>query len=614
MVDIEWWSQPFPPEGGQTAEGIKKQLGRPKLDEYAVLVREAVQNSWDARVDDSISFHIDISRLKNRALQWRKLIGPKDQLDKGRSLLSKLHSDSVILTLSDRGTAGLGGPLRANEPETEGVTSNFVQFLRNVGEPRDNELGGGTYGFGKGIFYRISQAGTIIVDTKNTDNDSRSRRLMGASLGEVTHDSEGRRLTGRHWWGKINDGVPDPVLGSLAEDISSQLGLPGFEDNETGTDIVIVVPNLELDGLQGDLTEIGNRLRRYIYWYLWPKMSSPRRKMAINFSISVEGEELEFPELSRTPVLDKLSEALDGIHFLEGEPFVMKSHAKLGTLGRISLQHVIEAMLPTESDATISIMQDSPVQPPYRHVARMRQAELVVDYLQGDPMPVSEVGYVGTFVASRTTDDYFAQAEPPTHDAWETGTLTGPARGIVQRSKSFIRETCSKQVESRAGRRSKAVQGLSRLSTSLGSLIQGAPGNRAVVSSDRKPSSSGSANNSKGSSAKSWRILEHSHVVVRNGNPFVECSVEIDEKFSGGNLLAEPTVILARGKREKPDDAPAGSRKLSVIGWFSDEDPSIFIAGPRINAKSARPGVWRARMEPIDSVSVSLVPREENDR
>lgn len=612
MNEITWWSQPFPPEGGQTAEGIKKQLGRPKLDEYAVLIREAVQNSWDARVADSISFHIDISRLKNRALKWRTLIAPNDQLDKGRSLLSKLHSESVILTLSDRGTSGLGGPLRANEPETEGVASNFVQFLRNVGEPRDNDLGGGTYGFGKGIFYRISKASTIIVDTKNSDNDSRSRRLMGASLGEVTHDSEGRRLTGRHWWGKINDGIPDPVLGSQAQDISSQLGLPGFNDNETGTDIVIVLPNLELDGLKGDLAEIGSRLRSYIYWYLWPKMSSPRRKPAIEFSISVEGQELEFPELSRTPVLDKFSEALDGIHFLEGESFVMKSHAKLGILGRISLQHVIEAMLPTESDTTISIMQDSPVQPPYRHVARMRQAELVVDYLQGDPMPVSEVGYVGAFVASRTTDDYFAQAEPPTHDAWETGTLTGAARGIVQRSKSFIRETCSKQVESRAGRRSKAVQGLSRLSTSLGALIQGAPGSRAVVSSSHKPSSSGSGSSGKGRSGQNWKVLEHSRVVIRDGKPFVECSVEIDEQFSGCYLLAEPTVILARGKREKPDDAPAGSRNLSVIGWFSDENPGTFIAGSRLNAENAQPGIWRARMETIENVSVSLILREEN--
>lgn len=614
MADIEWWSQPFPPEGGHTAEGIKKQLGRPKLDEYAVLVRESIQNSWDARVDDSISFHIDLSRLENRALKWRTLISPKDQVDEGRSLLSKLHSDSVMLTLSDRGTTGLGGPLRANEPETEGVPSNFVQFLRNVGEPRDNEMGGGTYGFGKGIFYRISQASTIIVDTKNTDRDNRSRRLMGASLGEVTHDSEGHRLTGRHWWGKINDGIPDPILGSEAEDISSQLGLPGFSNDETGTDIVIVLPNLELDELQGDLTEIGNRLRSYIYWYLWPKMASPRRKSAIDFSISVEGEELEFPELSRTPVLDKFSEALDGIHFLEGEAFTMKSHAKLGKLGHISLQHVIEAMLSTESDATISIMDYSPILPPYRHVARMRQAELVVDYLQGDSMPVSEVGYVGAFVASRTTDEYFAQAEPPTHDAWETGTLTGPARGIVQRSKSFIRETCSKQVESRAGRRSKAVQGLSRLSTSLGSLIQGAPGNRAVVSSVHKPSISGSRNNVKGRSTKSWRILEHSHVVIRNGNPFVECSVEIDEQFSGADILAEPTVILARGKKEKPDDAPSGSPKLSVIGWFSDQDPSAFVPGPRINAENARPGVWRARMVPIENVSVSLKLREDNLR
>src|SRR5699024_7625365 len=183
--DPRWWSQPFPPEGGQTAEGIKRQLGRPGLDEYAVLVREAAQNSWDARREDSevIDFSITLRRLDRTAKAWRDRFAPGTLSTEGMGLLDRMDSQSWVLTVSDRGTSGLGGPIRADERSRPGEVADFVQFIRNVGEPRDKSMGGGTYGFGKGIFYRISRAGVIIVDTLNDEEDERSRRLMGAALG-----------------------------------------------------------------------------------------------------------------------------------------------------------------------------------------------------------------------------------------------------------------------------------------------------------------------------------------------------------------------------------------------------------------------------------------------
>ena len=60
-----------------------------------------------------------------------------------------------MLFVTDRGTEGLGGPTRADEVH-EGESHDYVSFVLNVGEPRDTKLGGGTYGFGKAVFFLAS--------------------------------------------------------------------------------------------------------------------------------------------------------------------------------------------------------------------------------------------------------------------------------------------------------------------------------------------------------------------------------------------------------------------------------------------------------------------------
>ncbi|BBZ21726.1 hypothetical protein [Mycolicibacter hiberniae] len=609
MSDIRWWSQPFPPEGGQTAEGIKRQLGRPGLPEYAVLVREAVQNSWDARRDDRegpVDVRIELRRLGAGAPTWREILGTSSESGKGRGLLNKLHSNSWILTVSDRGTNGLGGPIRSDEPAAAGVSADFVQFIRNVGEPRDKHLGGGTYGFGKGIFYRISEASAILVDTLNTEGNARSRRLMGAALGGVETTPSDRRLTGRHWWGEINDDVPDPLIGAVAEAVASDLGLPGFADGRTGTDVVVILPNLELDDINSDPGLLGERLRAYLYWYLWPKMGSQIRRQDIHFSLYIDGDELELPPLEALPVLSDFAKSLDNVHSRRGNDFMMTTHTRqYGRLGHVSIEFTMPGLLSGPSKAWRSIEQIAPMQRPYRHIARMRQTELVVDYFEGEPMPTTDIGYVGSFVVSPAVDELFAQAEPPTHDTWEVGTLAGAAKGIVQGSKRFLSDECRKQVETRTGARSKAVQGLGRLSSSLGALVQGATGTRPVGSGKRPP---GRSNGSSGTGPSTRvKTLRASHLVVDGDTSYVEYVVEVPNTVpEGATISASASVVLAGGRSENPDDAPAGSARTEVLCWYFEGDPSDRVLGGELAGGDIRKGRWTARARALDDVSVRI--------
>ena len=208
-MSAAWSSQTFPPEGASAAEGVRNQLGRPELDLLTILVREAAQNSWDARRTDvpSVDFRLSIGAVSAAHLAtWRDLLLRNAPLDGDLPLRRILRkSDIRTLSVSDRGTSGLGGPTRADV--LHGDNHDFISFVRNIGEPRDKEFGGGTYGFGKGIFYLLSTAGTVLLHTRCDDGNGRLQtRLIGCALWKSYVGKDGtadRRYTGRHWWGDV---------------------------------------------------------------------------------------------------------------------------------------------------------------------------------------------------------------------------------------------------------------------------------------------------------------------------------------------------------------------------------------------------------------------------
>ncbi|MCG7418213.1 hypothetical protein MHY30_11930 [Microbacterium sp. ACRRU] len=231
-------------------------------------------------------FAIRVERLGDRAAKWRELLLPGPPSLSIEGFEDALSPDSCIVVVSDRGTQGLSGPVRATERPAPDERNDFVQFLRNVGEPRDTELGGGTYGFGKGIFYRTSAVRTIVVDSRIKRGASFEQRLMGAALGSDYYDAADERFTGRHWWGHITDDIVDPVTGLAAAEVASALGLPTFDADQTGTNIVILGADLALVADRGrpgfaDTETLGDHLVSAMLWNLWPKFraTSPDAKM-----------------------------------------------------------------------------------------------------------------------------------------------------------------------------------------------------------------------------------------------------------------------------------------------------------------------------------------------
>jgi hypothetical protein len=439
--DIFLYSEPYSPTGNVTSEGVLNQLGRPKLDIFTVLVREAVQNSWDARAsaDGSIRFGISVWTIDQKQREGLRLffqdVPPGLQLDQ---VLDE-DQDVLLLSIYDRGTVGLGGPTRADQRVGGDEAYDFVDFLRNVGQPPDKKLSGGTYGYGKAAFYRASRAHTILVHTRCMWQGVMQSRFIGAALGEPYVSNE-RRFTGRHWWGRKNDEIAEPLLDTRADRAADFLHLPLYRDGERGTTITIVQP---VFGESVEQTVYA--MRDALLWYFWPKMLPNGSGMPdIDFEMTWQHQPLEIPSPEQFPPLNLFAKAMANLktagtgdsmfgRVIEIDSLRPKQH--LGTLA-------MEKGLAKER--SYADVEGAPIAVGERchHIALMRQPELVVRYLPCEGLPTDSAEYAGVFVTAEDVDRVFADAEPPTHDDWVSNFLED------KRQRTFINVALSRIAES----------------------------------------------------------------------------------------------------------------------------------------------------------------------
>jgi hypothetical protein len=475
MTEPRWYSQPYPPEGASAAEGIRNQLGRPELDLLTILVRESAQNSWDARIPNSsepVDYRIDMWTVgPAHSGAWRALLqAGVPTATVNFPLHATLRQGAMrVLAVSDRGTRGLGGPTRAND--AVGPERDFVSFIRNIGEPRDTALGGGTYGFGKGIFYLLSKSGTVLVHSRcRTPHGGHETRLIGCSLWKsyVTTEAGGsRRYTGRHWWGDTSGDVVEPLVGHEADEVAHRLGLRPFAPDETGTTIVVIDPNL--DELQP--AEAADYLADTVAWHLWPKMiSADGRPPAMRFSVTCDGVQHPVPDPRSARPLNMFVAAYEAMTSQDGRDLeCMKPKRHLGRLGLV--KRIMPPLEPTRAQRMLNI-EDL-----IHHVCLMRPAELVVTYRPGPKPPSANQGYAGVFRADEAMDDVYAKAEPPTHDAWNRHSLDRPESTYIHTTFRRIDEALNGLLSLSGGARPGASHiALGAASSLFSGLVGGAWG------------------------------------------------------------------------------------------------------------------------------------------
>ncbi|WP_154674163.1 hypothetical protein [Nakamurella lactea] len=598
-MSLHLHSEQYRPEGNIDARAARRAIGRPHLDFWEVFFRETLQNSWDARLPTARAVNYDVAGFFASNSQVRALrnevfadeppdLGIWEMLDTG---------EVPMLVVTDSRTKGLQGPTRADLATDE--PTDFVDFVRNIGRAHDKAIGGGTYGFGKGVLYEASVCSTIVVFTRTTARDAAVSRLIGIGLGE-SYDQAGKRYTGRHWWGVPGDSsAAEPLTGPEAEALAMRIGINRIPADSSGTAIAVLGPVAE-NGETLDL--IVNNIASAATHWAWPHMIGSGAGATIKFTFAANGEPVDPPSPATHPVYRHYAGAyrrataiLSGQRVAPMWPWEdreMRSERPRMDLGVLVYKHVQrEQFQSTETDFDL----------PIDNIALMRDPRLVVRYLDV-PRNAQGLATIGVFVADASMNERFAQSEPVAHDDWAPENLRmekyerNPVKQALERIRKVFRTAPIATVSDQAD---EQTAGVVRLANTLGDLLAGiAPAvDPRLLPMERNLSGrtggdgagdGAAANRGTGSGVADGkgarggrRRSEPSAVIVSTprlamlGDRLAAVFRVRIELPAGKSVVvtAEPRVVLESGGAESVSDRPAGASVPVILGWATDGGP-----------------------------------------
>lgn len=550
MKPLSRWSEPFGAHGGFHAHSAGQTLGRPDLDHHSLLFRESVQNSWDARKDErhGITFRMDLLKLTVTA---RSALFETVLADSPAALhYERIGPDqaSSLLVISDRRTRGLGGPTRSDVAFSG--RKDFVGLVRNIGRSQDKAVGGGTYGFGKGILFETSAVGTIVIYTRTRFENRLQSRFIAVGIGD-DYEEAAKPYTGRHWWGRPDSHVgAEPYLDTEADAYADAIGLDLLGE-DTGTSIGIVAPTID-----GALIGAGDveRLANAALEWAWPHMVGERGRPTIQFGFSADGAELAVPEPKRHPLYKhyarayELAIATNDANTRSANKFVDKYP---DLIARIWSER------PRVAAGSLAVARFTPRglaidEQKLSKVALMRNPRFVVKYMPVERDP-SDLEMAGVFIADPGVDEQFARSEPVAHDDWQPVSLGNHQANIVRISLNRIKKMFSDRGAGSVSDRpeERHLKGVTALSALLGGVVSGIDGGgpRVQRPAPRRPRPP--ATNTKPPLAHS-AVVEAVQLKVADGATVAEFTVRlrVAESPLPVKFTATPKVVLDGGGLE----------------------------------------------------------------
>lgn len=483
---LERYSKPHG-HGDVSGKGLGRLMGATKLTVVELLVRETIQNTWDARLEGRRPEYGAYARFipEPRARVLREEVF-KDLPPVSPLADSLRQANFATLEVYDRGTLGLDGPLDPRSADVD-HTSNFVKLVYDIGSTKVSGSGsGGTYGFGKTAAFTAGASRSVVYWTvcRNPEG-ALEHRLIGVCHGDEYSD-EGQRFTGVHWWGRSpSDSELLPLVGDEAKALGERLFTRRFQEGETGTSIMIIDPLVAKAALEdtedsGDshetrfegaqrvsdrssLTELRRQIATAAAKFAWPKLTPLPDTGEPPMRFHVGGDDDPDPDViagapdfepykhtlnalrdhqtrGATHVTEMTVQVEGGLLQIECHPIRRNGQGKRLHVGDLAMarQHRLVSTLPDggslATDALCNMRHD---------------AELVVEYVQRQEIEADAWNWYAVFKPRPEFDAHFAAAEPPAHDSWTPGHATDQeASTTVQRTqrtvdtklKSFLRQ------------------------------------------------------------------------------------------------------------------------------------------------------------------------------
>jgi len=596
-----------------------------------VLVREAVQNSWDARHDKALEgqisitvCHRELDRDQLAFLRSQVLVDTPDDTGLNAKLAQHLVEGLEVIEFADRGTVGLSGPMRADTAVGPGAKRNYADFVLNIGRSDDKADGAGTYGYGKASFYLASSIGTVVVDSVcELAPGVPQRRLLACALARA-FESDGQRFTGRHWWVCSEAEDAEGVVALVDEDAdlaAESLGLPARSRSDFGTTVMVVAPNLA-DFSASSLSP-AQFIAEAVAWNFWPKMLITDRRMVPGIKFEVfdgdqpvvipnpEGPNRIRPFAEAKKLLDANTPLVGGA---TGQSLTPIRHGlgnkKLGDLALIIAPMPLAAVqIPDEEAEEVpEPLGAKETRGGTHHVVLMRNEELVVTY-RPQMQPVKEgVGLAGVFRCAEDVEQAFAMSEPPTHDGWKPDFVPPRCDDEAEgkRFKSWvnvalekIRNECKSKVDighastgdefDSAGPLGEAAH---TLAAALAYQFSGPGGTKGPPNESESGGGKGGGGG-KGAAGK-IKLVGQRLVLDDSDRPAINARFFVQGIGASDSLGAATRVILDPGGTRIEREPPEGTDGLADVEWHSPD--GRILTGETVNPSDAVDGEWTVRV------------------
>lgn len=546
---------------------------------------------------DEVTFAVDYVELNSTDSQALKLFfghGYEDCLPNLERLLQTDRETGIsLLIASDTGTTGLQGTTTAAKA-TQG-RDDFNSFIRMIGRKSDKELRGGTYGFGKAVFFTASNVDTILVYSRTfNEHGHRVNRFIAVASGD-DYDRDGFNYSGRHWWGIEAQGVQGikyalPIEGQDADTLAAMFKMDRHftQERPTGTSIAVLDPAFAQKGPQAATQSIANALTLWAWPHMLPDTSA---ESTIKFSVTMRDSPIRIPDPEKDPVLRNfvmayklaLSEPEHSApedfinHFQYSGPrrwIDIQSRSPKEYLGRLAV-----TLVPHFQSSFPSLFNEETL----NHVALLRNPRMVVKYLPG-PRNGSEDNYAGVFIAAQALDVFFAGSEPPAHDDWvpksvdlsedkyhhpSTGGIrkTNPVNVALREISTLLRSAPSSKVNESS---SENIPALTAVSNALGDLLLGGTGNNRSLSTPRIIKKKSSSTSFQGDFKSSIVLDRLIRIADRTAAIFLIEAKPANKKTKSKTAIKVTTSILFDGKSGVEElvqlDSPIH------LGWVSNPD------------------------------------------
>ena len=569
--EFKLFRHPWEATGSGDARSLQNAMGKTSLDLWNVLLRESLQNSYDARLEESIGFAIadtELSESETSVLVHEIFaeLPPEGASRKLRQMPSK--GRIRVLTISDYGTRGLGGPLRANIAPSDGERSDFVDFIRNFGRSQRKGLEGGTYGLGKGVLFQASRIGVCLIYSQTRTPMGIDSRLIGVSGGDGDYEYEGYKYTGRNWWGVLaDDNVIDPMTGTEAREMAIRAGFPVPKLGQCGTSIMVLAP--ELFNLSEEDILIDSRiqaLRDAAVRWAWPLALDSGNGPKVRFQFSLDGTALGEINPLDEPLVGQFAQSyLDWLQHTEDpsaplSPFVkiypVRSLKPVKRLGSLAMR--------------VSMAAHGDARELQNHVALLRKPRMVVKYLPVTAPPSDHASHA-VFIADDLVDSDFAGSEPVTHDDWivQTNSKRGTANFVriaLRRIADIFKDLHTSDPDATAA---TMTTGATKIAAELGGLVGQFSGNGASASEEGPAPGPPPAGATGSSRRASVRLSAPPKLCTIDNRPHVEFSFQVN----GGKADAEMRLtvspqIVTDGGGIDTDFSTEGPFGLpAFVGW-----------------------------------------------